>query len=156
VQPSPEPPAYLLLFILIAFPTLFVTIWSFVNFILATTSGYRSLIADFAVEPETVLAMEELPTPWFVMLGWISYRGGTMGLRASREGLCLRVSRFFVFHPPVRIPWNRITPGESTGGGWGTRVYGGSILLDGRVRFRATSATLANVEAARARFAPNG
>lgn len=125
--------------ILVGFPIAFLAIWSFVCAIIATASGYRSL-ADFRIERAAADEGEMLPTPWYAMIGWASYRGGVLTLRSSHSGLTLRVLRIFPFHPPIRVPWDRV------------REDGGSILLDGRVRLRAPEETLTAIREAQARY----
>lgn len=124
--------------ILLGFPVAFLAIWSFVCAIIATVSGYRSL-ADFRIERAAADEGEMLPTPWYAMIGWASYRGGVLTLRSSHGGLTLRVLRIFPFHPPIRVPWDRI------------REDGRSMLLDGRVRLRAPEETFAAIREARMR-----
>ncbi len=127
--------------LLLGFPIAFLGIWSFVCAILAAGSGYRSL-AEFRIERAAADEGEELPTPWYAMIGWVSYRGGILTLRSSRGGLTLRVLRVFPFHPPIRVPWDRI------------REDGGrSILLDGRVRLRVPEETLTAIREAQAHHA---
>ena len=127
--------------LLLGFPIAFLGIWSFVCAILAAGSGYRSL-AEFRIERAAADEGEELPTPWYAMIGWVSYRGGILTLRSSRGGLTLRVPRIFPFHPPIRVPWDRI---QEDGGR--------SMLLDGRVRLRVPEETLAAIREAQARHA---
>lgn len=127
--------------LLLGFPIAFLGIWSFVCAILAAGSGYRSL-ADFRIERAAADEGEELPTPWYAMIGWVSYRGGILTLRSSRGGLTLRIPRVFPFHPPIRVPWDRI---QEDGGR--------SMLLDGRVRLRVPEETLTAIREAQARHA---
>ncbi|HEX5720410.1 MAG TPA: hypothetical protein VF179_29920 [Thermoanaerobaculia bacterium] len=127
--------------LVLGFPIAFLGIWSFVCAILAIVSGYRSL-AEFRIERAVADEGEELPTPWYAMIGWGSYRGGILTLRSSHDGLTLRIPRIFPFHPPIRVPWDRI------------REDGGrSILLDGRVRLRVPEETLTAIRQAQARHA---
>lgn len=154
MSPAPnEPPVWLLPFILLAFPLVFGAIWSFVCFVSATLSGYRALASEFEIEQQLYDGMEALDTPFYVMLGMSSYRGGTMSLRADRIGLALRVWKLFPFHPPVRIPWERVGRSEVGPGTLMTRFLGGSVVLDGRTTLRASEATIGSIEAARSRYA---
>lgn len=136
--------------ILLGFPIVFLGIWSFVCAILATASGYRSL-AEFRIERAAADEGETLPTPWYAMIGWVSYRGGILTFRSSRDGLTLRVLRIFPFHQPIRVPWDRIQ--EADGGGLLGRFGSGLMLLDGRVRLRVPEATLTAIREAHARHA---
>lgn len=97
-----------------------------------------------------VPAIEALPMPSYAMLGWVSYRGGMLSLAASPAGLSITVAPIFPFHPPILVPWSRISPSDTIGGGWGRRVFGGSIMLDGRVRLRTTLESTAAIERASA------
>src|SRR6187549_27662 len=107
MEPTSAAPGWLVPAILLGFPIVFLGIWSFVCAILATVSGYRSL-ADFRIERAAADEGEELPTPWYAMIGLASYRGRILTLRSSRAGLTLLVLRIFPFHPPIRVPWDRI------------------------------------------------
>jgi hypothetical protein len=150
MEPTSAEPGWLLASILLGFPIMFLGIWSFVCAILAVGSGYRSL-ADFRIEHAAADEGEKLPTPWYAMIGWVSYRGGLLTLRSSRGGLTLRVPRIFPFHQPIRVPWDRIQ--EADGGGLLGRLGSGSMLLDGRVRLRVPAETLAAIREAQARHA---
>ena len=147
MAPTSEEPGLLIASILLGFPIAFVAIWSFVCAIIAVGSGYRSL-GKFRVGRAAADEGETLPTPWYAMIGWASYRGGVLTLRSSYDGLTLRVLRIFPFHPPIRVPWERIR--EDTGGLSG-RLGSGSLLLDDRVRLRVPGETFAAIREARAR-----
>lgn len=130
----------------LAFAVMGPAIWCFVSAILAYASGYRSLSA-FRIDRTAADEGEELPRPWWAMMGAVSYRGGMLRLRASPAGLTLRVPRIFPFHGPVRIPWDRV----QDDGGPSSRIFT-SILLDGRVHLRVPEATHAAVLAAKERL----
>lgn len=131
---------------LLAFAVMGPAIWCFVCAILATASGYRSLSA-FRIDRATADEGEELPAPWWAMMGAVSYRGRMLTLRASPAGLTLRVPRIFPFHGPVRVPWERV----QDDGGPSARVFT-SILLDGRVHLRVPEATHAAILDAKSRL----
>lgn len=150
MEPASAGTGWLVASILLGFPIVFLGIWSFVCAILATASGYRSLAA-FRIDRATADEGEELPTPWYAMIGWASYRGRILTLRSSRAGLTLLVLRIFPFHPPIRVPWDRIQ--EADGDGLLGRLGSGSMLLDGRVRLRVPAETLAAIREAQARHA---
>jgi hypothetical protein len=133
----------------LGFPLAFLGIWSFVCAILAAASGYRSL-AEHRIDRAAADEGEKLPTPSFAMIGWSSYRGGVLSFRANRGGLTLRVLRIFLFHPPIRVPWERIQ--EAEGGELLGRRFSGSFLLDGRVRLRVPPETFAAIRDAKARY----
>ena len=127
--------------------------WSFVCFLLATVSGYRSLAAEFRIEDGAFDGMEPVASPFYAMLGVSSYRGGTMSLRADRIGLGIRVWRLFPFHPAIRIPWDRVGRAEGVQSSWRNRFLGGVMVLNGRSTFRTSEDTMASIEAARSRLA---
>jgi len=141
MAPTSEGSGWLIVWIVLGFPVVFVGIWSFVCAIIAVGSGYRSLV-KFRVESATADQGEALPTPWYAMIGWASYRGGVLTLRSSHDGLTLRVLRIFPFHPPIRVPWERIR-----------EVASGSMLLDDRVRLRVPEKTFDAIREARERHA---
>ena len=141
MAPTSEVPGWLIASLVLGFPVAFVGIWSFVCAILAVGSGYRSL-GKFRVERAAADEGETLPAPWFATIGLVSYRGGILTLRSSAGGLTLRVLRIFPFHPPIRVPWERIR-----------EVASGSMLLDDRVRLRVPEETFDAICEARARHA---
>ena len=141
---------WLMAAILLGFPIVFLGIWSFVCALLAAGSGYRSL-ADFRIERAAADEGEALPTPWYAMIGGVSYRGGILTLRSSRGGLTLHVLRIFPFHQPIRVPWDRIQ--QADGGGLLGRFGSGSLLLDGRVRRLVPEKTLTAIREAQTRHA---
>jgi hypothetical protein len=61
----------------------------------------------------------------------------------------LRVPRVFLFHPPIRVPWERIR--ETDAGGFFGRRAAGALLLDGRVRLRVPLEVFAAIREAQAR-----
>lgn len=149
MESTSDLPGWLVPVLVLAFPIAFIAIWSFVCALLALVSGYRSLAAH-RIDSAEANEGEKLPTPWFAMIGWVSYRGGILSLRSGSKGLTLRIPRIFPFHPPIRVPWERIQ--EADGGGLLGHRAAGSILLDGRVRLRAPEATLAAIREAKARY----
>jgi hypothetical protein len=142
-------PAWFVPMLVLGFPLAFLGIWSFVCAILAAVSGYRSL-APFRIDRAKADEGERLRAPRLAMIGWVSYRGGILSFRANRGGLTLRVPRIFLFHPPIRVPWERIQ--EAEGDGLLGRRLSGSFLLDGRVRLRVPPETFAAIRDAKARY----
>jgi hypothetical protein len=136
------------LFVL-GFPLAFLGIWSFVCAIVAAVSGYRSL-AQFRIDRAEADEGERLPAPRYAMIGVSSYRGGALSFRASRGGLTLRILRIFLFHPPIRVPWERIS--EADGGALLGKRFSGSFLLDGRVPLRLPAEAFAAIRDAKARY----
>jgi len=143
---STSGPATLLVAVLgIGIPVSFVGIWSLVCAIAARASGYRSL-AEFRIDPSAAEEGEALPSPDRGMIGPSRYRG-ILELRSSPGGLTLRIPRIFLFHPPVRVPWERIREGGNH------RIFGRSLLFDERVRLGVPEATLAAILDAKTRYA---
>jgi len=138
------------LFVL-GFPLAFLGIWSFVCAIVAAASGYRSL-AQFRIDRAEADEGERLPAPRYAMIGVSSYRGGALSFRASRGGLTLRILQIFLFHPPIRVPWERIREADD-GGLLRGRLASGSFLLDGHVRLRIPLEVCAAIREAKARYA---
>ncbi|NJL28130.1 MAG: hypothetical protein HC897_09635 [Thermoanaerobaculia bacterium] len=149
MEQTSDLPIWFIPILLLGFPIVFIALWSSISWLIAVTSGYRSL-ASMRIDAAEVGEGEKLPTPRFAMIGWASYRGGILTLRASSKGLTLRVSPLFPFHKPIRVPWERIQ--EVAGGGLLFSGAKGSILLDGRVRLRVPEATHAAICAAKARY----
>lgn len=95
----------LLIGIVIAFPVFFVTIWSFVTFLISATSGWRGMAATYRA-PEGFRGTP-LPSGWANRVGMASYRG-VLSFEASPQGLVARVSRLFPFHPVLLLPWGAL------------------------------------------------
>ena len=72
-------------------------------------------------------------------IGPISYRGGVLSVRSASDGLTSRVSPFFPFHQPVRVPWERVRLND----GAGRAAH--SVLLDDRVRLVVSPDVLAAI-----------
>jgi hypothetical protein len=143
---SSELPGWFIPLFVLGFPIAFVAIWSLVCAIIAGVSGYRSL-AGFRIDKAAADEGEALPPPLFAMIGSASYRGRILKLRASPRGLTLRIARIFLFHPPVRVPWERIREdGDS-------RMFGSSLTLDDRVRLSVPAETFLAIRDAKARYA---
>ncbi len=124
----------------------FVTIWSLVCALIAGVSGYRTLAA-FRIDSTSASEGDELPAPPIAWIGPSRYRGGILKLSASPGGLAVRIPRIFLFHPPVRVPWERIRVEAEP------LRSGPALLLDDRVRLRVPPDTLAAVRDAKARYA---
>lgn len=106
MSPPPEEPGPLLLvFILVAFPIVFVGFWSFVCVLLSLLGGWWGLGGRFRTE---------LPQPsrtesgFYGALGFVNYKH-TLEVGFPEDGLDLRVmSLFRPGHPPLRIPWAQV------------------------------------------------
>jgi hypothetical protein len=141
-----EPTVWLVAALLLGIPIAFVTIWSLVCALIATVSGYRSL-AKFRIDPAAATEGESLPTSQIAWIGASRYRGGILKLHASAGGLALRIPRIFLFHPPVRVPWERIREDAEP------RYSGPAVRLDDRVRLRVSPEAFAALRDAKARYA---
>ena len=141
-----ELPVWFVPLFVFGFPIAFVAIWSFVCAIIASVSGYRSL-AKFRIDPAAANEGELLPSPWRATIGISRYRGRILTLRASPDGLTLRILRIFPFHPPVRVPWERIREDANRG------IFGPYMLLDDRVRLGVPAETFAAIHDAKTRYA---
>ncbi|HEV7669724.1 MAG TPA: hypothetical protein VGS22_14470 [Thermoanaerobaculia bacterium] len=130
----------------VGIPVVFVATWSFVCAIIAQVSGYRSL-AEFRIDRAAAEEGEALPSPDYATLGPARYRGRILKLRAGPGGLTLRILRIFLFHPPIRVPWERIREGGAL------RRFSVSLLLDERVRLGVPDETFAAIRDAKARYA---
>ena len=126
--------------ILIAFPVLFVGIWSFVCVLLATMSGWSGLAARFKAPPD--LRGTPLPSGWASRVGFVSYRG-TLSFEATPEGLIARVMRLFPFHPPLLLPWRALS--LTRGGGFFTA---GTLTVEGGATFSLNEEAFQSVERA--------
>lgn len=130
---------------LVAFVAL-VALWYALNWLLAASSGWRSLAVRFPAEgsPEG----ERLAWLASGQMGQVHYRNA-LRISASPRGLELRVLFFFPFNPPLRVPWERCSPMSTREGLFrGSRV----MELDG-TRFELRGSVADRVEAARLRFA---
>jgi hypothetical protein len=141
-----ELPVWFVPLFALGFPIAFVTIWCVVCAIVASVSGYRSL-ARFRIDPSKTDEEELLPSPGYATIGISRYRGRILTLRAGPGGLTLRIPRIFPFHPPVRVPWERIREDANRG------ILGTSLLLDERVRLGVPAETFAAIRDAKARYA---
>ncbi len=137
--------AWLVVVLALGFLIAFVAIWSFVCAIVAAASGYRSL-AKFRIDPTAVNEGEMLPSPSHATIGISRYRGKILTLRASPAGLTLRIPRIFPFHPPIRVPWERIREDANPS------IAGPSLLLDESVRLGVPAETFAAIRDAKTRY----
>ena len=145
MSPTSELPVWFVPLFVLGFPIAFAAIWSLVCAIVAAASGYRSL-AKFRIDPTAANEGEILPSPPQATIGISRYRGRILTLRASPGGLTLRIPRIFPFHPPVRVPWERIREDANRG------IFGPTLLLDERVRLGVPAETFAAIRDARARY----
>ena len=102
---SSEPPVGLLIGILVGFPIVFVTFWSFVCLVLGLVSGWMGLGSRYRTQaPEPGFSV----TAGHAGLGLVGY-GFTLQLGAAADGLDLRLMPLFrPGHPPLRIPWDQV------------------------------------------------
>lgn len=121
-----SPPWYLVPAILVAFPVLFISIWTFVCAIIAATAGWGAMAARYRAPPG--FQGTGLPSGWANRVGVASYRG-VMSFEAAPEGLVVRVSRLFPFHPALLVPWRAIA---LTRGGV---LSAGSMIVEGGSTF---------------------
>lgn len=143
---SSELPVWFVPLLVLGLPIAFVAIWSLVCALIAAMSGYRSL-APFRIDRTAAIEGEMLPTPPIAFIGVSRYRGGILKLYASPGGLALQISRIFVFHPPVRLPWGLIREDAVPG------FFGPALRLDDRVRLSVSPEIFAAIRDAKARYA---
>jgi len=124
---QPSPPWFLLLAILVGFPVFFVGMWTFVCALIAATAGWGAMAARYRAPPG--FQGTGLPSGWANRVGVASYRG-VMHFEAASEGLVVRVSRLFPFHPALLVPWRAIA--LTRGGGL---FSAGSMVVDGGSTF---------------------
>lgn len=134
-------------------PLFFVGLWCGVSGLLAVVSGYRDLASRFT-EPATFAGTgRSLPDSFYARIGLVSYRGYLVHLDVNQAGLGIQVSSLFPFHPPLRVPWNRILVGTpSKWRLWKTR----SFTLDGRVTMHIAEETADAVASAQQEFGAAG
>ncbi len=136
-EPSPW---FLTVGILVAFPVLFVGIWSFVCVLLATMSGWSGMATRFKAPPD--LRGVPLPSGWASRIGFVSYRG-TLSFEATPQGLIARVMRLFPFHPPLLLPWR--ARALARGGGVFTA---GTMTVEGGATFSLNETAFQSIERA--------
>lgn len=136
-----EPSPWLAVIIIVAFPLVFVAIWSFVCATLAAASGYRRLVSRFA-EGDSAANAEALPSPFAIRIGLVSYRGGIAHFDASPSGLGVQISSLFPFHPALRVPWELVS------------VEDRRVRLDDSVTLYVSSELAGAIAERRARFQP--
>ncbi|HXU30228.1 MAG TPA: hypothetical protein VN851_06605 [Thermoanaerobaculia bacterium] len=141
-----ESTVWLIAALLLGIPIGFAAIWTSVCALIAAVSGYRSL-AKFRIDPTTASEGEKLPTPPVAWIGVSRYRGGILKLHASPGGLALRILRIFLFHPPIRVPWERIREDAEPGNS------GPAVWLDDRVRLHVSPETFTAIRDAKTRYA---
>lgn len=124
---QPSPPWFLLPAILVGFPVFFVGMWTFVCALIAATAGWGAMAARYRAPPGFQGA--GLPSGWANRVGVARYRG-VMSFEAAPEGLVVRVSRFFPFHPALLVPWRAIS--LTRGGGL---FSAGSMAVEGGSTF---------------------
>jgi len=137
---QPEPPWYLLPAILVGFPVVFITIWSFVCAIIAATAGWGAMAARYPAHPGFRGA--ELPSGHANRIGIASYRG-VLSFEAAPEGLVVRVMRLFPFHPTLLVPWRALRLTRSPG-----LFSAGTMVVDGGSTFTLNSDAFNAIERA--------
>lgn len=138
MEPSSDLPLWAIPIIMLAFPAVFLGIWGLVCAILSTVSGYRSL-SPFRISVADAKLGEPLRRLMLAKIGVISYRGGVLSIRPASDGLTIRVSPFFPFHQPIRLPWNRVRMNERAG------RAANAVVLDDRVRLVVPPDVLASI-----------
>jgi hypothetical protein len=116
-------PSYFWPLFALGFPVFFSVMWVGILMLIAKVSGYRSLLAYRTADARRGTP---LPTPRIVHLGGARYKGKAATFTASPEGLGIHMMALMVFHPDLRVPWDRV---EIAGSG----PRGVDVVLDGRV-----------------------
>lgn len=137
MEPS-QPPAYLWLIIVVAFPIFFVGMWTFVCLIISTVSGWSGMAKHYPC-PEG-LQGTPLSSGWANMVGVASYRG-VLRFEATTQGLIARVSRLFPLHPALLIPWGALRL-QRTGGVF----HAGDMQVANGATFRLNNDALTSIE----------
>jgi hypothetical protein len=139
MEPS-QPPAYLWLIILVAFPVFFVGMWTFVCLIIASVSGWSGMAKHHRC-PEG-LQGTALSSGWANMVGVASYRG-VLRFEASPQGLIARVSRLFPLHPALLLPWGALRLQRAGG-----IFFAGEMQVANGATFRLNNDALTAIEQA--------
>lgn len=142
MEQSFDLPLWAIPIFMLGFPVAFLGIWGLVTGILSTVNGYRSL-SPFRISAADAKMGEPLRRLMLAKVGPISYRGGVLSVRSAGNGLTLRVSPLFPFHPPIRVPSERVRLNDGTG------RTANSVLLDDRVRLVVPPDVLAAIVAAK-------
>jgi hypothetical protein len=139
-----EPQPALIVAILVAFPVVFVAMWSFVCVVIAAVSGWRNMAPRFAL-PEGLVGTE-LASGYAIRVGIANYRG-TLSFEAAPQGLIVRVMWLFPFHAPLLVPWEKLTLVEQRGffSAGEMRVEGGSTFVLNDEAFASTRGALERV-----------
>lgn len=127
---------------MLAFPAIGLGIWGLVSAILSTLIGYRSL-SPFRISAADAKLCDPLRRVMLAQIGAISYRGGGLSIRSASDGLTIRVSPFFPFYQPIRLPWGRVRMGDSV------ERAANAVVLDERVRMMVPPDVLASILAAK-------
>lgn len=120
------------LFILIAFPPLFLAVWFLSLHLIAAVGGWRELAGVYRADGPIAYTVE-----WPHRYGRMRYATGYNGcLNIAANAMGMRLSLWLIFrpgHPPLFIPWSDITTEPVRG------VFSESTRLSFR---RAPTATL--------------
>jgi hypothetical protein len=118
--------------ILIAFPLLFVLIWSFTCWLIAWLAGWQRLAGVYRAptSPSTGKNYGGI----YGMVGISNYRG-VLNVQVTPEGLHLSVAKIFrPGHPPLFIPWKSLQNGQEWPFFW-ARAYRYEVMApDGQTR----------------------
>ena len=120
---------------------LFVGLWVGILWLLARVGGYRSLLAFRSADARSGA---RLPRPRVVYFGGARYKGRPIELTTSREGLGIHMMSLLIFHPDLRVPWDRVEVGA-------VDARGVDVVLDGRVHLYVPQATADAIAQARPR-----
>lgn len=142
MEPESDLPLWAIPIVMLAVPAAALGIWGLVCAILSTLSGYRSL-SPYRISAADAKTGGPLQRLRVAQIGPVSYRGGVLSLRPAGDGLTIRISPFFPFHRPIRLPWDRVRMNESRG------RTANALVLDDRVRLVVAPDVLASVLAAK-------
>lgn len=137
--------AWIFAAIMVAFPLIFIAIWSGVCGLMTLVSGWRAMAERYPC-PEG-LEGRELDAGHTLRVGVARYRG-VISLEAAPQGLIVRVMKLFPFHAPLLLPWGglRLVVEE------GVFSSAGRMEVEGGATFHLNREAFASIEqAARAR-----
>lgn len=105
MEPNPSFSPWLLALILIAFPVVFIGMWSLVLTILSAASGWKKIAARFPGQRTPEGTLHGMVTG---LCGWVSYRN-CLKVHVSPDGLHIVPWKIFgLGHPPLFIPWEEM------------------------------------------------
>lgn len=113
---STDPPAWLIVVIVVAFPIVFATFWSAVCFLLSRLAGWHSLAEHYAAGDREPVG--HLIGGAFGKVGLTSYRG-TLIFYFNKEGFFMDVNPLFrPGHKRLFIPWSEVSERKTTNFGF--------------------------------------